>query len=235
MPASDKAAALLLHGSWLKTLPEPLRVCLLDTARELTLQSGTRLFVRGESADGIYAVIQGSIRISSSDTHGREAILAFVAPPNWFGEIALFDGKTRTHDAFAEGETQLVHVDQDQLLGFLNEHPYYWRDLGLLMAHKLRQTFCFMEDAALLPPNVRMARRLASMAENYGEQPGSSRRTVELQQDQLAKLIGISRQTCNQILRELASCGYINIAYGRIEQLDAAVLRQFVPQRESSR
>lgn len=235
MPASSKAEALLMQGRWFRTLPEALRQFLLAEALEITLAPGERLFARDDAADGIYAVVQGAIRISSGDAQAREAILAFVSPPNWFGEIALFDGKTRTHDAFAEGETQLVHVEQDVLLGFLREHPRYWQDLGLLMTHKLRQTFSFMEDAALLPPSVRMARRLATMVENYGEQSGRSRRVVELQQDQLAKLIGVSRQTCNQILKELEHHGYIAIAYGRIEVLDAVALRQFVPQKGSSR
>ncbi|MAM88480.1 MAG: Crp/Fnr family transcriptional regulator [unclassified Hahellaceae] len=235
MPASTKATAQLMQGRWFRTLPEPLRECLLSESNERTLAAGTRLFARGDAADGIYAIVQGSIRISSGNFQGREAILAFVAPPNWFGEIALFDGKTRTHDAFAEGETLLVHVDQDRLLRFLEMHPRYWQNLGLLMAHKLRQTFGFMEDAALLPASVRMARRLAAMSENYGEQSGISRRVVELHQDQLAKLIGISRQTCNQILKDLESHGCIAIAYGRIEILDPVALRQFVPRKESSR
>ncbi|GAA3962782.1 Crp/Fnr family transcriptional regulator [Allohahella marinimesophila] len=224
-----------MQGRWFKTLPEALRQYLLTEASEISLAPGARLFARDDAADGLYAVVQGSIRISSGDDQAREAILAFVSPPEWFGEIALFDGKTRTHDAFAAGETQLVHVDQDRLLGFLREYPRYWQDLGLLLTTKLRQTFSFMEDATLLPSSVRMARRLASMVENFGEQAGRSRRVVELQQDQLAKLIGVSRQTCNQILKELESQGCISIAYGRIEILDSAALRQFVPQKGSSR
>jgi CRP/FNR family transcriptional regulator, cyclic AMP receptor protein len=82
-----------------------------------------------------------------------------------------------------------------------------------------------MEDMALMPLAVRLARRLAAMAEGYGERE-HRRRTVEVSQEQLAMMLSTSRQTANQLLKELESQGLIRLSYGTIEILDLDGLRR---------
>lgn len=64
-----------------------------------------------------------------------------VEPPYWFGEISLFDGLPRTHDAFADSASTLLLLPQAGLLALLEREPQHWRDFALLMSHKLRLAF----------------------------------------------------------------------------------------------
>ena len=133
------------------------------------LAAGQRLFQRGDPPCGLYAVLEGAVRIGAVSEQGKEALLSLVEAPHWFGEICLFDGQPRTHDAYGVGPCTLLHVPQAALLKLLDEHPDYWRHLALLMSHKLRLTFINLEQLSLLPAPARLAHRLLMIAEGYGE------------------------------------------------------------------
>lgn len=216
---------LLRSGRWFAGLPEPLQEALLRGAHLRPLGARQILFSRGDEADGLYAVLDGGIRVSGANESGREALLTLLEPPSWFGEISIFDGQPRTHDAVAESEALVLHVPRGVLDEILEAEPRYWRELGLLVTSKLRLAFNAMEDMALLPIAVRLARRLSMMAEGYGERD-HQRRTVEVSQEQLAQMLSTSRQTANQLLKELAARGLIRVSYGSIEILDLDGLRR---------
>jgi CRP-like cAMP-binding protein len=141
-------------------------------ARLLVLPAGQRLFARGDAADGSRGWPRGC-KISGSDASGQEAIAAVLPPPQWFGEIALFDAASRTHDAWTDSTVTLVHVPQAPLLALLAAQPQYWRDLGRLLSQKVRASFIAMEDL-MLPPGPRLARRLLQMSNSYGALQGST-------------------------------------------------------------
>lgn len=214
----------LMKGQWFSHLPSLLQDSLLSLARVRRLSPGQRLFKRGDPPCGLYAVLEGAMRVGAVSEQGKEALLSLIEPPHWFGEISLFDGQPRTHDAYGVGHCILLHVPQAALLGMLEEQPHYWRQLALLMSHKLRLTFINLEQLTLLPAPARVAHRLLMIADGYGEiEP--ARRTLQLPQEQLALLLSLSRQTTNQILKDLESQGILNLSYGEIEILDAGRLR----------
>lgn len=224
MPDPQQHAELLNRGHWFAGLPAPLRQALLQLAQVQRLDAGQRLFRRGDKPGGLYAVIEGAVRIGAVDAHGKEALLTLVEPPSWFGEISLFDGLPRTHDAFAESPSTLLLVPQAGLLALLDAQPHYWRDVALLMSQKLRLAFVALEDMSLLPAAPRLARRLLLMADNYGE--GEARRVLQLAQEQLALMLALSRQTTNQILKDLQAQGIVRLSYAEIEILDRERLRR---------
>ena len=216
---------LLESGQWFSHLPPALRDALLGEARLLQLEPGQRLFRRGDPPCGLYAVLEGMMRVGAVSRDGKEALLTLVEPPYWFGEISLFDGQPRTHDAYAEGPARLLQVPQAALQTLLAREPGYWRDFALLMSQKLRLAFIALEEMSLLPAAPRLARRLLQIAEGYGEQ-AEPRRVIQLAQEQLALMLAISRQTTNQILKELEAQGILRLTYGGIEIIDLARLRQ---------
>jgi CRP-like cAMP-binding protein len=216
--------ARLMRGQWFSHLPVSLQDSLLDAARLRRLSAGQRLFQRGDPPCGLYAVLEGAVRIGAVNEHGKEALLSLVEPPHWFGEICLFDGQARTHDAFGLGACTLLHIPQSTLLALLDQHPIYWRQLALLMSQKLRLTFINLEQLSLMPAPTRLAHRLLMIAEGYG-QIDEPRRVLQLPQEQLASMLSLSRQTTNQILKDLQAQGIIGLAYGEIEILDAQRLR----------
>jgi CRP-like cAMP-binding protein len=213
-----------MSGQWFSHLPVPFQDSLLAAARLRRLSSGQLLFKRGDPPCGLYAVLEGSVRIGAVSEQGKEALLSLVEPPHWFGEICLFDGQARTHDAFAVGTCTLLHIPQAALLKLLDEQPVYWRQLALLMSHKLRLTFINLEQLSLMPAPARLAHRLLMIAAGYGE-IDPPRRVLQLPQEQLASLLSLSRQTTNQLLKELQGQGILNLKYGEIEIVDAERLR----------
>src|SRR3990167_925461 len=216
--------ACLQGGHWFSALPAALQDALLEMTQVQRLDAGQRLFRRGDPPSGLYAVVEGAMRIGAVSASGKEALLTLIEAPYWFGEVSLFDGQPRTHDAFAEGASTLLLVPQAALLALLERQPQYWRDFALLMSQKLRLAFIALEQMSLLPAAPRLARRLLMIAENYGE--GEPRRVIHLAQEQLALMLAISRQTTNQILQELQAQGIVRLTYGEIEILDLDRLRQ---------
>ncbi|MGF6516356.1 CRP/FNR family cyclic AMP-dependent transcriptional regulator [Pseudomonas sp. BT76 TE3572] len=212
-------------GQWFSHLPVSLQDSLLAAARVRRLSPGQRLFKRGDPPCGLYAVLEGSVRIGAVSEQGKEALLSLVESPHWFGEICLFDGQPRTHDAFGLGQCVLLHIPQTVLLTLLDEQPAYWRQLALLMSQKLRLTFINLEQLSLMPTAARLAHRLLMIAEGYGE-IDPPRRVLQLPQEQLASMLSLSRQTTNQILQDLQGQGIVNLKYGEIEILDAQRLRK---------
>ncbi|AZD58216.1 Transcriptional regulator, Crp/Fnr family [Pseudomonas chlororaphis subsp. aurantiaca] len=214
----------LMNGQWFSRLPVELQNSLLANARLRSLVPGQRLFQRGDPPCGLYAVLEGTVRVGAVSEQGKEALLSLVEAPHWFGEICLFDGQPRTHDAYAVGPCSLLNVPQAALLELLDEHPQYWRQLALLMSHKLRLTFINLEQLSLMPAPARVANRLLMIARGYGE-TDTPRRVLHLPQEQLALLLSLSRQTTNQILKDLQGQGILKLGYGEIEILDEARLR----------
>jgi len=215
---------LLESGQWFSHLPPALRDALLGEARLLQLEPGQRLFRRGDPPCGLYAVLEGMMRVGAVSRDGKEALLTLVEPPYWFGEISLFDGQPRTHDAYAEGPARLLQVPQAALQTLLAREPGYWRDFALLMSQKLRLAFIALEEMSLLPAAPRLARRLLMMAEGYGET--GPRRVLHLAQEQLALMLGLSRQTTNQILKDLEARQLVRVQRGEVEIMDLAGLRR---------
>lgn len=215
----------LQHGHWFRQLSPALQDELLASARPIILEAGECLFQRGDAACGLYAVLSGAIRIGAVSAEGKEALLTLIEAPHWFGEICLFDGQPRTHDAFAEGATRLLRVPQAALLALLERQPGYWREFALLMSHKLRLAFVALEQQSLKGAAPRVAFRLLQMAAGYGEVDGA-RRILQMSQEQLALMLSLSRQTTNQILKALEQEGAVRLSYGEIEILDSARLEQ---------
>ncbi|MBB5459816.1 Crp/Fnr family transcriptional regulator [Paraburkholderia sp. Cpub6] len=223
--SSKELAGLLERSAWFRAAPAGLRVQLLDAGRVESLAAGQRLFTRGAADDGLYCVLDGLVRIGAASSTGKEALLAVIEPVNWFGEITLFDDRSRTHDAYAERDTALFHVPRAALAALLERTPAYWHAFGLLLAHKLRLAFEAIEEAALLPAAPRVARRLLLMAGGYGE-PGALRNVLKVPQEDLAMMLALSRQTINQVLKHFETQGALKLRYAEIEIVDADKLRK---------
>jgi CRP/FNR family cyclic AMP-dependent transcriptional regulator len=215
-PQADAASyrERLHASSWFGTLDAPLQDALIGIAAVRRLSAGDVLFRRGDPPDGLYCVVEGTICIGATSAEGREALLAVLEPVNWFGEIGVFDRQPRTHDARADASTTLLHMPQAALIALLDSNPALLHAFALLLTHKLR-----------LPASVRVARRLLLMADGYGDLRLGTRRVLRVPQEQLAQLLALSRQTVNQVLKDLQARGILKVAYGEIELLDFAGLR----------
>jgi CRP-like cAMP-binding protein len=214
-PACRTYLPILRSGRWFSALQPRFADLLLELAQPRSLETGEALFLRGDALEGgLFAVVRGSIGFSGvggQSEHAREALLTRMGPSTWFGEIALFDGSPRTHDAHAMEPSVVLQVPRQPLLDWLQQHPAHWHDMGVLMSGRMRAAFAALEDLALLPAPQRLARRLVAMARGYGE-----RLDVV---PALARMLSISRQTTNLLLQGLQARGLIRVQRGEIEIL----------------
>jgi CRP/FNR family transcriptional regulator, cyclic AMP receptor protein len=224
--AKTRWANVLRTGRWFRELSPELQEALLERGGACTLAPEQQLFARGDPPCGLYAVLEGSVRIRSLDAQGRESLLTIAEPPSWFGEISLFDRAPRTHDAVANADTALLKIPQAALEALLEGTPAHYRELALLLTAKVRLLMLQVEDLSTMPLGVRLARRLLQMSRGYGEFGPLGRRSFDIRQDQLAAMLNASRQSVNAQLKEFASAGLLRAAYGRIELLDVEALER---------
>jgi CRP-like cAMP-binding protein len=218
--SSTAHLARLRQGRWFSELDDGFQHALLAAARVRPLVDDERLFARGDAPDGLYAIIDGAVRITAVSEAGKELLLTRVEAPGWFGEIAVFDRQPRTHDCIADGDAVVMHIPLPALDGLLAAEPLRWRDLGLLVASKLRLTFEILEDSAHLPLALRLGRRLLVLAGGHGEWRDQHKRVLDVTQEQLASMLSASRQSVNQALKDLEHRGIVKVSYGQIELLD---------------
>lgn len=219
------ARAMIAPESWFQTLPRPLQLELSLRVQPRYLHAGERLCARGDAPDGFYGLSDGILRVSGLVAPGAEALLALVQPPHWFGELGLFDGQPRTHDVHAETDAVLLHLPQAVMLAVLEREPPGWLHLGRLLAGKMRSVFVSFEQMQMLAPRARVARRLVMMASDHQVDRPTLRRELALSQDQLARMLSLSRQTVNEVLAALEADGLVRRRRRVIELLDPEGLK----------
>ncbi len=229
MPLDAADHRALAASRWFASCEPALQEALRALGHGLSLVDGERLFHRGQSSAGLCCVLDGALQVGRLAPDGSQSLLAWLEPGQWFGEISLLDGQPRTHDVVADGPSRLWLVPEVALLDWLGANPVHWRSIARLACAKLRQTFEVLEDIARLPLEARLARRLLQVAQGYGEQdltpaPDAQPRELRLPQEQLALMMGVSRQTVNKALKSLEAQGLIALRYGGIALLDAPAL-----------
>jgi CRP/FNR family cyclic AMP-dependent transcriptional regulator len=204
-------------GPWFAKLSAQLRQAILDVARVRRLQDGESVAVRGAAAEEWCGVAAGAVRVSSVSLAGKQVSLTYVEPGAWFGDIALFDGLPRTHDANAHGATTLLVVRKRDFKALLAAHVELYDALLRLNCRRLRLMFDAIEDLNTRPLAARLARQLLLLARSYGIAQGQEIRIgLALAQEDLAQLLGASRQRVNQELKAFERAGAVRIEPTRL-------------------
>lgn len=168
------------------------------------------------------------MRVSSTTLTGKQITLTYVEPGIWFGDIAMFDGEQRTHDAYAHGATTILNVARADFQKILAQHTELYEALLRLQARRLRLLFGQVEDLNTLPLRARLAKQLSHLVRSYGVASLSSddewRITLQLAQEELAQLLGASRQRVNQELKAMEREGVIRIEPAGLVVRDRAAL-----------
>ncbi len=208
-------------GSWFSKLSLPLRNDILSRAVVKRVPDGTMLSCRGEPAEEWVGVAKGAVRISSVSLAGKQVSLTYVEPGTWFGDISLFDGLPRTHDAAAHGETTLLVVRKPDFKDLLQRHTELYEALLRLNCRRLRLMFDVVEDLNTRPLAARLAKQILLLARSYGIAQGEEIRIgLQLAQEDLAQLLGASRQRVNQELKGFERDGAVRVEPTRLVVLN---------------
>ncbi len=205
------------QGSWFSRLSLPLRQAILARANVRRYADGALLSTRGQPADDWCGVAAGAVRVSSVSLSGKQITLTYVEPGTWFGDIALFDGLGRTHDANAHGPTTVLQVRKPDFRELLTQHVELYDALLRLNCRRLRLMFDQIEDLNTRPLAARLAKQILLLAKSYGIEQGEEIRiSLQLAQEDLAQLLGASRQRVNQELKGFEREGAVRVEPTRL-------------------
>jgi CRP-like cAMP-binding protein len=205
------------NGAWFSKLSPPLRAAILACAKVRRLSDGAAMGTRGSEALSWSGVAKGAVRVSSISLAGKQVSLTYVEPGTWFGDISLFDGLPRTHDAHAHGDTTLLVVSKSDFKALLAAHVELYDALLRLNCRRLRLMFDQIEDLNTLPLAARLAKQILLLAKSYGVPQGEEIRIgLQLAQEDLAQLLGASRQRVNQELKAFERQGAVRVEPTRL-------------------
>jgi CRP/FNR family cyclic AMP-dependent transcriptional regulator len=210
--------AAINNGRWFSSLSPSLRHDILRCAFVKRFKDGELICARGDPPEFWSAVARGAVRVSSTSVTGKQVTFDYVEPGIWFGDVAIFDGDRRTHDAYAHGDTSLLMVARGDFRKILSQHVELYEALLRLHARRIRQLFGLVEDLNTLPLRARLAKQLTHLVRSYGVPSLSDSREVRiglhLAQEELAQLLGASRQRVNQELKSMERDEVIRIEPG---------------------
>ena len=204
-------------GAWFSKLSIKLKSAILSRALVRRLGDGDPLATRGSPAEEWCGVARGAVRISTVSLSGKQVTLTDADPGTWFGDIALFDGRPRTHDADAHGVTTLLVVRKPDFKELLSQHVELYDALLRLNCRRLRLMFDQFEDLNTRPLQARLAKQILLLARSYGMAQGEEIRIgLALAQEDLAQLLGASRQRVNQELKGFEREGAVRVEPTRL-------------------
>lgn len=214
---SPDERAAIETGTWFSKLSQALRDDILSRAHVRRVADGSLVASRGAPAEEWCAVARGAVRVSSVSLSGKQVTLTYVEPGVWFGDIALVDGLPRTHDSNAHGDTTLLVVRKADFRHLLARHGELCHALLVLNCRRLRVMFDTIEDLNTRPLAGRLAKQLLLLSRRYGvaEEDGV-RIGLQLAQEDLAQLLGASRQRVNQELKGFERAGAVRVEPTRL-------------------
>jgi len=195
--------------------------------KESDFARGAVIFAEGDSGGELHVILSGKVKISRAAADGRENLLAVLGPGDLFGELSLFNPGPRTANAAAVTDVQLATFAHDDLRPVIVEQPDIAAELLRVLAERLRQTNDAMADLVFTDVPGRVAKALLSLAERFGETDGDGVRVHhDLTQEELAQLVGASRETVNKALSDFASRGWLRVDARAVVLMDVERLRR---------
>lgn len=215
---------LITENPWLKGLQPATLDTLAGKAIVRRLANGELWVSRTERAGGIALIVEGGLRSTTFTVEGKEYVFSIMKKGDIWGLVSTIDGIHNANDVYAHGKTTILTVDRRTTLAIMDSHPDFSRRLMGILCHRLRMANAVLEDRALKPIEVRLARLLLSLRENTGGAGKSN--DLQVTQELLARFLGCTRPTVNHKLRKLERDGLIEVSYGAIRLRDLARMMQ---------
>jgi CRP/FNR family transcriptional regulator, cyclic AMP receptor protein len=223
LPSSKLSSVLRQHPIFRDLDPDAVEQ-LCRYARHMSLKRGATIFSKGDPGNSLFAVINGTVKISISSPDGRNAILNLFNAGDLFGEMAVLDGQERSADAIANTNCEIFVIDRREFLPFLRSQPELAIRIIELLCARLRWTSDQVEQVILQDLPGRLASALLGLTEKRKLEPQS--RTIAITQQEISEMVGMTRESINKQLRVWASRNWVRLEHGAIVVLDTASLRE---------
>ena len=178
----------------------------------LKLNKGQILFKEGQEGDRLYVVVQGKIKLGTTSNDGRENLLSILGPGEMFGELSLFDPEPRASTATAVTDARLVSLAHGAVIGLVTTNPQTSLELLRRLAQRLRKSNEVLADLVFADVPGRVAKAIMELGERFGIQKEDGLHVNhDLTQEELAQLVGASRETVNKALADFAARGWVKL------------------------
>lgn len=170
------------------------------------------IFAEGELGDRLYVIHSGKVKIGCKSIDGRENLLGVFGPSDMFGELSLFDPGPRASTATTLTKVCAVSVDRPALRQWIASRPETAEHLLRTLARRVRRANAMLGDLVFTDVAGRVAKALLQLAQRFGSQEaGQLRVTHDLTQEELAQLVGTSREMVNKTLADFAHRGWLRL------------------------
>lgn len=177
------------------------------------VQRHTTIVYVGASTDALYIIVEGSAKVLNRDEEGREVILTFLGKGEFFGEMGLIDGSPRSADVVASESCELLVISKVDFMRALADNVELCLNIMKGLVTRLRDANRKIESLALMDVYGRVAKLLLEFSEKEGGLRVIKRKVTK--QD-MAKMVGASREMVSRVMKDLETSGYIRVETGRI-------------------
>lgn len=207
----------LASQPWLARLPHALRTRVLDEVFTIKGDKGDVLLRDREPVQGWYAVLSGLVKLQTQTPDGRLSVFLGVAAGDWFGEGSALKAENRRYEVVALRETSLMCLPLPVFEELRLTSLEFNQALVVQMNKRLSQSMAIIEAGRVCSPQQRVALYLSRLFWN-----GMKR--LNLSQEELGHLAGLSRQTVNKVLKRMEQDGLVALDFERVTILDEAAL-----------
>ncbi len=203
---------VLRQAPLFSALDDEAATALLSSMAETRLRRGEVLFREGDNGDKLYVILDGKVKLGRSSVDGRESLVAVMGPGQMFGELPLFDPGPRSTTVTAVTDVVFASLSHEDLLKWLEGRPAV--ALGLLsqLAARLRRSNDVVSDLVFSDVPGRVAKQLLELSDRFGRAAEDGVHVHhDLTQEELAQLVGASRETVNKALADFASRGWVRL------------------------
>lgn len=224
----DKRRLFRGHALFGKLPPGDLDA-LLRHARVERYEAGSEIFAKGSPGRSMMAILTGRVRIEVQSAAYREVVLAILHPGEVFGEIALLDGADRTADATAIDDSELLVLDHRDFIPFLEQHAELCVLLLRMLCGRLRRTTQQVGEVMFGRLDSRLANALIRLAhESSAENAKADGAALRVSQQELAGMVGASRESVNKLLRQWQREGMLRLGKRLVEIPDLSAIEALV-------
>jgi len=204
---------LLRNVPLFSALPEQQLALLTSVVSRKSFSRGTTIIAAGDTTESLYVIISGRLKVMMSDDEGREVILAILSPNEFFGEMGLLDDHPRSASVVAIEACELLTLAKRDFKKCLAENFEMTMTVMRGLVKRLREADQKIGSLALMDVYGRVARLLLEMSEVVD---GQKVVTKKLAKQDIAKMIGASREMVSRVMKDLQAGGIIEVRPGAI-------------------
>ena len=209
--------AFLRTGRWFAGLPPALQELIVQRATVERFVRGQFLIEQGTSPKGMYAVLDGTVRVTRRIADGRDLLVHVGSAGFWVGDYGTISGQATIGSTMAETPVRALFLPAAEFERIVDDEPRHFRPFMNLLLDRYRSAFAFVAELQGLPSEARLWRRIEGIASFWRDgAPAGTPIDIPISQGELAQMVGLSRQRLSTLLGRLEAQGLIEVGFRNV-------------------